>query len=77
MKKKIIFNLSHRIKLVNERFKKKEYYHYFDEPNNSIIVPILSNKFLLVKQKRIPIKKKIMNFQWDGLTRVKVHCNLR
>jgi len=62
MKKKIIFNLSHRIKLVNERFKKKEYYHYFDEPNNSIIVPILSNKFLLVKQKRIPIKKKNYKF---------------
>ncbi len=62
MKNKIILNLSHRIKLVNERFNKKEYYHYFVEPNNSIIVPILNNKFLLVKQKRIPINKKNYEF---------------
>ena len=46
------------ITLVNKRYKKKEFYHYFKEPNNVIVIPIYKNKFLVVKQKgNLSIKK--------------------
>ena len=48
--------------LVNKRYKKKEFYHYFKEPNNVIVIPIYKNKFLIVKQKREPINKKNYEF---------------
>ena len=61
MKKKII--LSHRIFLINKKYKKKEFYHYIKEPNNSLIIPVLNKKyFVLVIQKREPINKKNYEF---------------
>ena len=64
------------ITLVNKRYKKNEFYHYFKEPNNVIVIPIYKSKFLVVKQKREPINKKIMNFQWGGLIKVKPNYSL-
>jgi len=57
--------LSSDIYLLNVKYKKNEIYHYFKEPDNVIVIPVIQNKFILVKQKRIPIKKKISNFQWE------------
>ena len=54
--------LSAGITLVNKRYKKKEFYHYFKEPNNVILIPVIKNKFLVVKQKREPINKKNYEF---------------
>ena len=50
------------ITLVNKRYKKREFYHYFKEPNNVILIPVIKNKFLVVKQKREPINKKNYEF---------------
>ena len=50
------------ITLVNKRYKKKEFYHYFKEPDNVILIPVIKNKFLVVKQKREPINKKNYEF---------------
>ena len=61
MKKKII--LSHRIFLINKKYKKKEFFHYIKEPSNSLIIPVLNNKcFVIVVQKREPINKKNYEF---------------
>jgi len=61
MKKKIY--LSSGISLINKKYKKNEHYHYIQEPNNVIIIPILKNKkFVLVFQKRVPINKKVYEF---------------
>jgi ADP-ribose pyrophosphatase YjhB (NUDIX family) len=69
--KKFLFNkikLSKKIYLINKPFfsnetKKKELYHCICEPDNAIIVPIYkNNKFLLVKQKRLPINRSIFEF---------------
>ncbi len=60
MKKKI--KLSAGITLINKKFKKNQHYHYFSEPNNSLIIPILNKKFLIVEQKREPINKKNFEF---------------
>jgi len=61
MKKKI--HLSSDIFLINKKFKKNEYYHYIQDPNNVIIIPILKNKkFILVFQKREPINKENYEF---------------
>ena len=54
--------LSAGITLVNKRYKKREFYHYFKEPNNVILIPVIKNKFLVVKQKREPINKKNYEF---------------
>ena len=43
---------------ISAKFKKREFYHYFEEPNNVIIIPKINNHFILVKQKRAPINKK-------------------
>ena len=59
---KKINKLSAGITLINKKFKKGEYYHYFKEPNNVIIIPKLKNYFILVKQKREPINKKNYEF---------------
>ena len=61
MKKKI--HLSSNIFLINKKFKKNEYYHYIQDPDNVITIPILKNKkFILVFQKREPINKKNYEF---------------
>ena len=60
MKKKIY--LSSRIYLINKRFNKNEYYHFFQEPNNVIFVPVIDKKFILVKQKREPINQENFEF---------------
>jgi ADP-ribose pyrophosphatase len=60
--------LSKKIYLINTPFfsnetKKKELYHHIHEPNNAIILPLdKNNKFLLVKQKRLPINRSIFEF---------------
>lgn len=60
MKKRI--KLTTGITLINKKYKKKEYYHYIEEPNNVVIVPFIKNKFLIVEQKREPINKKNFEF---------------
>ena len=60
MKNKI--KLTAGIKLINKKFRKNEHYHYFSEPNNALIIPIINNKFLIVEQKRVPINKKNYEF---------------
>ena len=61
MKKKKL--LSHRIFLINKKFKKKEYYHYLQSPDVVITIPILKNKkFIVVSQKREPINKTNFEF---------------
>ena len=59
MKYKI--NLSHNIKLINKRYN-NEFYHYIAEPNNVLIIPVFKKNFLLVMQKRIPIKS--LNYEF-------------
>ncbi len=60
MKKKI--KLTTGITLINKKYKKKEFYHYIQEPNNVIIIPVIKNKFLIVEQKREPINRKNYEF---------------
>jgi|TARA_B100000929_G_C15419157_1_gene390706 ADP-ribose pyrophosphatase len=61
MKKKIY--LSTGISLINKKYKKNEHYHYIQEPNNIIIIPIIKrNKFILVFQKREPINRRNYEF---------------
>jgi ADP-ribose pyrophosphatase len=61
MKKKIY--LSTGISLINKKYKKDEYYHFIQEPNNILIVPVIKkNRFILVYQKREPVNKKIYEF---------------
>ena len=54
--------LSTVITLVNKKYKKKEYYHYLQEPDNVIFIPVIGNKFIVIKQKREPINKKNYEF---------------
>ena len=60
MKKRI--KLSAGITLINKKFKKGEFYHYFEEPDNVIIIPKINNQFVLVNQKREPINKNNYEF---------------
>ena len=60
MKKKV--RLFQRISLINKVYKKKERYHYFELPHVSIIVPVIKNKFLVVKQKREPVNMQTLEF---------------
>ena len=50
------------ITLINKKYKKNEFYHYFEEPNNVILIPIIKKKFLIVEQKREPINEKNYEF---------------
>ena len=59
---KRIQKLSAGISLINKKYNKKEFYHFFKEPNNAILIPIIKNKFLIVRQKREPINKKNYEF---------------
>ena len=54
--------LSKNINLINKKFSKNEFYHYIDEPNNSLLIPIFKKKFLIVMQKRIPINQSNYEF---------------
>ena len=60
MKKRQI--LTSGITLINKKYKTNEFYHYLEEPNNAIIIPLLGKKFILVKQKREPINKDNIEF---------------
>jgi len=55
MKKEI--KLYPGISLINKKFKKNQYWHYFKVPNVAIIIPILKKKYLIVSQKREAINK--------------------
>jgi ADP-ribose pyrophosphatase len=70
--------LSSNIYLINKRFKKKKYYHFFKENDNVVIIPFIRNKFIVIKQKRIPIRKKNFEFPCGrvdkGETNIKSAC---
>jgi len=55
------------ITLINKSFKKGEFYHYFEELNNVIIIPKVNHHFILVRQKREPINKKNYEFPMGWL----------
>ena len=55
-------NLSSGISLIDKRFNKNQYYHYFKKVNNVLVVPMINNKFIVVEQKRIPINKRNFEF---------------
>jgi len=57
------------ITLVNKKYKKKQYYHFFREPNNVIVVPKFKSKFIVIKQKREPINKKNFEFPMGWIDR--------
>ena len=50
------------IYLVKERFLKNQIYYFLETPKISVIIPQIKNKFLVISQKRIPIKKKTYEF---------------
>lgn len=54
--------LSSGISLINKSFNKNQFYHYFKEANNVLVIPIINKKFIIVEQKRIPINKKNFEF---------------
>ena len=56
--------LTNNIKLINKKFKKNEFYHFFKTPNLSIVIPKIKNKYILVSQKRIPINQ--INFEFPS-----------
>ena len=60
MKKRL--KLTAGITLINKNFKKGEFYHFFEELNNVIIIPKVNHHFILVRQKREPINKKNYEF---------------
>ena len=54
--------LTSGITLVNKKYKKNQFYHFFKEPNNVLVVPLIKNKFIVISQKREPINKKNFEF---------------
>tara|TARA_B100000686_G_scaffold348727_1_gene440486 strand:+ start:1720 stop:2205 length:486 start_codon:yes stop_codon:yes gene_type:complete len=54
--------LSTGIWLINKKYKSNEYYHYFKEPNNVLVVPKFGKFFIVIQQKREPINKKNLEF---------------
>ena len=50
------------ITLVNKKYKKNQFYHFFQEPNNVIVIPVIKTKFIVINQKREPINKKNFEF---------------
>ncbi len=61
--------LTSGITLINKKYKKNEYYHFFREPNNVVIVPKFKSKFIVIKQKREPINKKNFEFPMGWIDR--------
>ena len=55
--------LTNNITLINKPFKKKEYYHFLKTSDLSLMVAeIKKNVFVVVSQKRIPVKKITYEF---------------
>ena len=54
--------LSSGIYLINKKFNRNQFYHYFEEPDNVIIIPKIKNNYIIVRQKREPINKKNFEF---------------
>lgn len=54
--------LSSGITLINKKYKKNQFYHFFREPNNVVVLPIIKKKFIIIQQKREPINKKNFEF---------------
>lgn len=50
------------IKLVNQKYKLNQFYHYLTEVDNVLIISKIKNKFIVVRQKRIPISKTNYEF---------------
>ena len=54
--------LSSGIYLINKKFKGSQFYHYFKEPDNVIIIPKIQKNYIVIEQKREPINKKNFEF---------------
>ena len=63
------------ITLINKRYKRKEFYHYFKEPDNVVLIPIIKGKFLIVEQKREPINKKNYEFPMGWIDKGETSVN--
>jgi 8-oxo-dGTP pyrophosphatase MutT (NUDIX family) len=56
--------LTNQISLINKKFKKKEFYHYFKTSNLSLVIAKIKNKYIVVSQKRVPINK--INYEFPS-----------
>ena len=57
--------------LINKKFLKNQNYYFLKTPKISMIIPKIKDKFLLISQYRIPIRKRIYEFPGgDMLTKV-------
>ena len=56
--------LTNQISLINKKFKKKEFYHYFETSNLSLVIPKIKDKYIVVSQKRVPINK--INYEFPS-----------
>ena len=56
--------LTNQISLINKKFKKKEFYHYFKTSNLSLVIPKIKEKYIVVSQKRVPINK--INYEFPS-----------
>ncbi len=56
--------LTNQISLINKKFEKKEFYHYFKTSNLSLVIAKIKNKYILVSQKRVPINK--INYEFPS-----------
>ena len=56
--------LTNQISLINKKFKKKEFYHYFKTSNLSLVIAKIKNKYILVSQKKVPINK--INYEFPS-----------
>ena len=56
--------LTNRISLINKKFKKKEFYHYLETSNLSLVIPKIKEKYIVVSQKRVPINK--INYEFPS-----------
>ena len=56
--------LTNQISLINKKFKKKEFYHYLETSNLSLVIPKIKEKYIVVSQKRVPINK--INYEFPS-----------
>ena len=56
--------LTNQISLINKKFKKKEFYHYFKTFNLSLVIAKIKNKYIGGSQKRVPINK--INYEFPS-----------
>ena len=40
------------ITLVNKKYKKNQFYHFFQEPNNVIVIPVIKKKIRCYQSKK-------------------------